>query len=123
MLVAACHGGEQKPPAPQAMPVELVTLQPTKVVDASEYMTTLRPLTANALQPQVNGHVTEIRVHAGESVAPGQLLMQIDPGPQSAAVTRAKATQASREASLALAERNLERVRALVDKGALPRQE
>ena len=47
VLVAACHGGgEQKPPAPQAMPVELATLEPTKVVDASEYMTTLRPLTA-----------------------------------------------------------------------------
>jgi RND family efflux transporter MFP subunit len=122
-LVTACHGGEQKPPAPRAMPVELATLQPTKVVDASEYMTTLRPLTANALQPQVEGHVTEIRAHAGDAVVPGQLLMQIDPGPQPAAVTRAKATRASREASLALAERNLGRVRALVDKGALPRQE
>jgi RND family efflux transporter MFP subunit len=122
-LVAACHRGEQKPPAPQAMPVELATLQPTKIVDATEYMTSLRPLTASALQPQVNGHVTEIRVRAGDTVSAGQLLMQIDPGPQSAAVARARATRASREASLALAERNLQRVRELVGKGALPQQE
>jgi RND family efflux transporter MFP subunit len=123
LLVAACHGSEQKPPPPQAMPVELATLKPDKVVDASEYMTTLRPLTASALQPQVEGHVTGIRVHAGDAVEAGQLLMEIDPGPTPAAMTRARATRSSREASLELAERNLERVRALVAKGALPQQE
>lgn len=105
------------------MPVELVTLQPTKVVDSTEYLTTLRPLTATALQPQIEGHVTEIRVHPGDPVTAGQILMQIDPGSQPAAVARARASRASRQASLELAERNLERVRALVDKGALARQE
>lgn len=105
------------------MPVQLVTLQPTKVVDSTEYLTTLRPLTATALQPQIEGHVTEIRVHPGDPVTADQILMQIDPGSQTAAVARARANRASRQASLELAERNLERVRELVDKGALPRQE
>jgi len=122
-VLAACHGGEPRPPAPQAIPVELVTLAPTKVVDSTEYLATLRPLTATALQPQVEGHVTEIRVHAGDPVTAGQVLMQIDPGPQPAAVARARASRASRQASLELAEQNLQRVRELVDKGALPRQE
>jgi RND family efflux transporter MFP subunit len=122
-VLAACHGGEAKPPPPQAMPVEIATLAPTKVVDASDYMTTLRPLTASALQPQIEGHVTEIRVHAGDTVAAGQVLMQIDPGPQPAAVARARATRASRVAALELTERNLGRVRELVGKGALPQQE
>ena len=122
-VLAACHGGEPKPPAPQAMPVEFVTLEPTKVVDSTEYLTTLRPLTAIALQPQIEGHVTEIRVHAGDTVTAGQVLMQIDPGPQSAAVARARANRASRQASLELAAQNLQRVRELVDKGALARQE
>lgn len=121
-VVAACHG-EQNPPAPQAMPVELATLTPTEVVDSTEYLTTLRPLTGAALQSQVEGHVTEIRVHAGEAVTAGQILMQIDPGPQPAAVARARASRASRQASLELAGRNLARVRELVDKGVLARQE
>jgi membrane fusion protein, multidrug efflux system len=122
-VLAACQGGEPKPPAPQAIPVELVTLAPTKVVDSTEYLATLRPLTATALQPQIEGHVTEIRVHAGDQVTAGQVLMQIDPGPQPAAVARARASRASRQASLELAEQNLQRVRELVDKGALARQE
>jgi RND family efflux transporter MFP subunit len=105
------------------MPVELVTLQPTQIVDSTDYLTTLRPLTATALRPQVEGHVTAILVHAGDAVTAGQVLMQLDPGPQPAAVARARAGRASRQASLALAERNLGRVRALVDKGALARQE
>jgi len=121
--VAACHGGEQRPPAPQPMPVELVALQPSKVADSIEYLTSLRPLTATALQPQIEGHVTEIQVHAGDAVTAGQLLMQIDPGPQPAAVARARASRASREASRELAERTLRRVRELVDKGALTRQD
>ena len=105
------------------MPVELVTLRPTKVVDSTEYLATLRPLTATALQPQIEGHVTEIRVHAGDTVTAGQVLMQIDPGPQPAAVARARANRASRQASLELAETDVKRVRELVAKGALPRQD
>lgn len=105
------------------MPVELATLRPAKVVDSTEYLTTLRPLTASALQPQIDGHVTDIRVHAGDTVTAGEVLMQIDPGPQPAAVARARATRASRKASLELAELNLGRVRELVGKGALARQD
>lgn len=121
--LAACHGGEARPAPPPAIPVELLVLRPTQVVDSTDYLTTLRPLTATALKPQIEGHVTEILVHAGDAVTAGQVLMQIDPGPQSAAVERARASRASREASLALAERNLGRVRELVAKGALPEQE
>jgi RND family efflux transporter MFP subunit len=121
--LAACHGDEPRPAPPPAMPVELLVLRPTEIVDSTDYLTTLRPLTATALRPQVEGHVTEILVHAGDPVTAGQVLMQIDPGPQSAAVARARASRASREASLALAERNLGRVRELVGKGALPEQE
>ncbi len=105
------------------MPVELVTLEPTKVIDSTEYLTTLRPLTAIALQPQIEGHVTEIRVHAGDTVTAGQILMQIDPGPQTSAVARARASRASRQATLELAEKDLQRVRELVAKGAVPRQD
>lgn len=121
--LAACHGGEPPPRPPPALAVELLALRPTEVADTTDYLTALRPLTATALRPQIEGHVTELLVHAGDTVTAGQVLMQIDPGPQSAAVARARASRASRGAALALAERNLGRVRELVDKGALPRQE
>lgn len=105
------------------MGVELEQLEPGQVVDSSEYLAQLRPLTATALQPQIDGHVTAILVRPGQPVEQGQLLMQIDPGPQPAAVNRARANRAGQEANLRLAEINVARVRALVEGGASPRQD
>ena len=122
-LAGACGGHHAAPPPPRAMPVDLVTLQTTRVVDASEYLATLRSRTAATLQPQVEGQVVAILVKAGDLVKPGQPLVRIDPGAQPSAVAQESATRAARQAQLALAQRNLERVQRLVTTGALPQQE
>ncbi|MDB4957521.1 MAG: secretion protein HlyD [Myxococcales bacterium] len=121
-VVCACHH-EAPPPPPGPMPVGIVAVEPTRVVDSTEYLATMRSHTAVALRPLVDGQVTTILVHSGETVEQGTVLMQIDPGRQPAAVSQARAARSSREATLRLAEKNLERVRYLVETGALPRQE
>jgi RND family efflux transporter MFP subunit len=121
-MVAACNRNA-KPPPPPPLAVELVTVQPTQVSDETEYLAQLRPLTATALQPQVEGHVTQIHVRPGDRVTKGQLLISLDPGPQSAAVSRASSTRAARLAQLRLAEVNLKRAQALNQAGAIPKQE
>ena len=122
VLLSACSKSSAPPPPP-APTVTVAELKAADVVDATEYLATLRSRTAAVLQPQVEGQVTKILVTPGTTVAPGQPLIQIDPGRQPAAVAQARASRASREAALQLAEQNLTRTQQLVDTGALPRQE
>jgi len=105
------------------MQVPAVTVAPTELVDATEYLAQLRSRTAPAIKPQVDGQVVSIFVRPGDVVQAGASLLRIDPARQSAAVAQAQATAAARRATLALAERNLARVKELVAKGALPAQE
>lgn len=121
-LCMACRSNEppEPPPPPQ---VDVTTLAPTRVVEGTEYLATLRSRTAATLQPQVAGLVTGIAVKPGDAVEKGQVLMQIDPGRQPAALSQIVASRNAREAQLRLAEQNLARVEQLVASGALPRQE
>ena len=54
------------------------------------------------MQPQVEGNLTRIFVKSGDVVKAGQLLMQIDPLKQSAAVLSQQGTQAQKKASVRL---------------------
>lgn len=101
----------------------MVALAPARVVDSTEYLGSLRSRTAAALQPQVDGQITDILVKPGDTVETGQPLIKIDPGRQPSAVAQAKASRVSREAQLQLAQLNLDRVDKLVQRGALPEQE
>jgi RND family efflux transporter MFP subunit len=122
VAIAAC-AGEKPPQTPPPTGVDAVTLAATPVVDSTEYLGMLRSRTAANIQPQVDGQVVQIFVKPGDSVEPGQALLQIDPKRQSSTVNQVKATQAAREATLRLAEINRDRVKKLVDDGALARQE
>jgi len=122
VAIAAC-AGEKPPQTPPPVGVDTVTLAATPVVDSTEYLGTLRSRTSATIQPQVDGQVVQIFVKAGDSVEPGQPLLQIDPKRQSTTVNQARASQASREATLQLAEINRDRVKKLVEDGAVARQE
>jgi RND family efflux transporter MFP subunit len=122
VAIAACGGGRPAGPPP-ALTVDTVRLAPTTVTDSSEYLATLRSRTAAVLQPQVDGQVVAILVKPGDIVERGQPLLQIDPHRQQATVNQARASRVGREAALALAERNRDRIRALYDQGAATRQD
>lgn len=101
------------------MEVRTVTLASKPVPQTSDFVAVVRSLQSTTIQPQVEGFVRQILVRAGDRVTAGQPLLQIDPDRQQAAATVTETQRAAREADLALATQNLERVQQLVTAGAL----
>lgn len=123
--LAACSRGQQAGAAPQLppTPVALETARPVPVEDVTEYVATLKSLRSTAVQPQVDGQITDIRVVSGQRVAAGAPLMQIDPRRQQAAVSSQEAELAAREAAVTLARQQAQRAAELLGAGAISRQE
>jgi RND family efflux transporter MFP subunit len=123
----AASGCEKKPAAPaagggmQAMPVQtaLVTLAP--VPQSSEYVATIKSRRSATLLPQVSGLLTKILVRSGDHVKAGQLLMEIDPRLQTAAVESARATERQKKAVYDYNAVEIERQRKLFEAGVTSR--
>ncbi len=95
LVVAACGeaadargGGGGGPPR---VPVEVVVARTDTVVDAIAATGQVEAVQAIALQPEVNGRVTAIRVREGATVSEGTPLVQIDDATLRAQVARAEA--------------------------------
>jgi RND family efflux transporter MFP subunit len=108
---------------PQAMPVKVEEARATAVDDASEYVATLKSRDSAVLMPQVEGQVTEILVHSGETVTPGQPLMEIDPLKQQATVKSQQSSLAAQQANLAWAKQQYERAQGLFSAGVVSKQD
>ncbi|MPZ42213.1 MAG: efflux RND transporter periplasmic adaptor subunit [Betaproteobacteria bacterium] len=76
-----------------------------------------------AVHPQVSGVLTAVRFKEGDYVKKGQVLFEIDPRPMRAAVEQSQAAVRRDEAQLAQARAQEERLRSLVDKDYITRQE
>src|SRR5437870_1157441 len=97
-LAAACNRA-QSTAAPPAFPPVVVTIAPARpapIEDATEYVATLKSLHSTAIQPQIDGQITQILVKSGDRVAAGAPLIQIDPRRQQAAVSSQQAERAAR---------------------------
>jgi RND family efflux transporter MFP subunit len=116
---AAAEGGA--PPAMPPMDVRTITLEAKPVPQSSEFVATVRSLRSTTIQPQVDGFVRQIMVQSGDRVTAGQPLVQIDPDRQQAAATVTESQRAAREADLALAKQQLDRVQKLFAAGAVSR--
>ncbi len=127
LTAAACGGpnpeaaGEGGPPAMPPMDVRTITLEAKPVAQSSEFVATVRSLRSTTIQPQVEGFVRQILVQSGDRVTAGQPLVQIDPDRQQAAATVTESQRAAREAALALAKQQLDRVQKLFAGGAVAR--
>lgn len=106
---------------PQAMPVKVmpVTLSPVPASDT--YVSTIKGRRSATMQPQVNGNLTRIFVKSGDVVKAGQLLMQIDPLKQSAAVQSQQGTQAQKKALYDYNKIQVDRQRKLYEAGVVSR--
>jgi RND family efflux transporter MFP subunit len=125
---AACGGEGTQAGAngPGAMPpaeVKTITLAPRPVPRTSEFVATIRSLRSTTIQPQVEGFVRRIFVKSGDRVRAGQPLVQIDPEKQQASVTTWESTRAAREADVAFARQQLDRIQKLHEAGAVSRAE
>ena len=103
--------------------VKTITLATRPVARTSEFIATIRSLQSTTIQPQVEGFVRRIFVRSGDRVRAGQSLVQIDPEKQQASVTTWESTRAAREADVAYAKQQLDRMQTLHSAGAVSRAE
>ncbi|MBV6621804.1 MAG: efflux RND transporter periplasmic adaptor subunit [Rivularia sp. (in: Bacteria)] len=94
-------GAEQKPagqnPQARKVPVKLAAVQSGIIEDRDEYIARLESRRSVTLQPQTQGRITKIFVNSGDSVQPGNPIIQIDSRQQQAAVnSQDAAAQAAR---------------------------
>jgi RND family efflux transporter MFP subunit len=126
ILPAACGGGPSGPPGGMGFPpaaVKLDTAHRAPIEDSTEYVATLGSLRSTAVQPQIDGQITEIFVKSGDRVAAGAQLFQIDAQRQLAAVSSQEAERQAREADLTFARQQAARSDELFKAGAISKQE
>ncbi|HEX7019473.1 MAG TPA: efflux RND transporter periplasmic adaptor subunit [Gemmatimonadaceae bacterium] len=126
--LAACgddSAGAQGPGAGGMPPaaVQIVTVAPREIPDASELLATIRSLHSTTVQPEVDGTIRRIFVKAGDHVKAGAPLVQIDPDKQQAAVHSLESNRAGREADVKYWRQQVDRLQALLQAGAISRQE
>src|SRR5215467_11328518 len=125
-VLTGCNGGGQAPAGPPAFPPAVVKLEaanPAPIEDSSEYIAVLKSLQSTVVQPQIDGQVIEVLARSGDRVSQGQPLVQIDPSRQRAAVSSQEADRVAREADVAYARQQYQRLSELLAAGAISRQE
>jgi RND family efflux transporter MFP subunit len=131
LVVAACGRSSPEGAGPGGPPgggmppmgVEVVTMATKPVEEVTEYIGTVKSRRSTTIQPQVEGFLTRIVARSGDRVRQGAVLMEIDAGRQVAMVANLEAQRAAREADLAYWKQQTERLRTLLDAGAVSQQE
>ena len=112
----ACSGStpsNAQAQGPPGMPVKVQEARATPVNDATEYVATVKSRDSAVIMPQVEGQVTKIFVHSGESVGSGAPLMEIDPLKQQATVKSQESSRAAQQANLNWTKQQFERSQGL----------
>ena len=102
--------------------VTIALVAPAPVEDASEYVASIASLGSTSIQPQLEGQIVRVLVKSGDRVEVGTPLFEIDPRRQQAAVSREEADLASRQAAVALAQQEQQRMAELFASGTVPKQ-
>ena len=125
-ILTACNGGAPAQGAAAAPPpsgVGIVTLEEKPIERGSDFIATLRGQQSSTVQPEVEGLITRIFVKAGDRVREGQPLVQINADRQVAAVRSTAASRTGAEADVLYWRQQVKRLEALVDAGAISKQE
>jgi RND family efflux transporter MFP subunit len=128
-LAAGCGGGQSGAQqgggrgAPPAAGVALLTLEEKPIQKTSDFISTVRSLHSTTIQPLAEGQITKIYVRSGDHVREGTPLVQIDPARQAATVRAAESTRAARVADVEYWKSQVGRLKALLDAGAISRNE
>ena len=117
----ACHKAVTAAPAPQALPVQTVTVSATPVPQSDEYVATIKSRRSATLNPRADGNLTQILVHSGDHVRQGEVLMAIDPAKQEATVAAQVGTERQKLAVYKYNQTEVERQRALFAAGVTSR--
>jgi len=122
LALTACKQAAPPPPAAQAMPVAVQQSSLSAVPVSDTYVSTVKSRRTATMQPQVDGNITRIFVASGQAVKAGQLLMQIDPLKQTAAVQSQQGTEQQQRATYQYNQVDLARQKALFEAGVISKQ-
>jgi len=120
LAVVACGSHEAELAEAEHAPVT-VSIQPVERItdtQAIEVRGTVQPTRQASLSSRVMGPVVSVRVRAGDTVAAGQTLIEIQAEASDGQLAQARGALAQAEAALALAERNYQRYQALHEEAA-----
>jgi membrane fusion protein (multidrug efflux system) len=121
--LAACdRSAPQGPPQMPPPEVSAVTMQPRDIPITLEYVGRTEGVREVEVRPRVSGILQRWNYTEGSSVKAGQSLFTIDPAPFQTVVGRAAADLASAKARVAQAQRDLERLKPLLDQGMVSRK-
>ena len=118
LMVAAVSAKDGAP----AVPVTVALAEQRDVAHQQPSVGTVQSLHSVVIRPQVSGLLTEVRFKEGQLVERGTLLARIDDRSIQAALSRAQAEKASKQAQLRMAELDFERYRNLGDQNVVSRQ-
>ncbi len=117
MLLAACSASA---PAPKPRPPLTVAAEPAALADYAPQLTvlgTVTPLQSVAVRARVDGQITAVLFHEGDTVRAGQPLFRLDDRAVRATIAQNRASMASAAAVRAQATADLKRSEALVANG------
>ena len=119
---SGCTRTEAKPPAQQALPVRVVSIDLSPVPRQDEYVATIKSRRSASIQPQVDGALVRILVKSGDHVRAGQVLMSIDPLKQQATVDQQRSTEQQKKAIFEYNQQEVARQRGLYEGGVTSKQ-
>ena len=109
-------------PAKQARLVSVATAMTQDMPVYMRGLGTVDPFNSVAIKSRVDGQIMAIRFEEGQTVKPGDVLVEIDPRPYAAQVAQAEAALAKDKAMLTNAEADLQRFQSLSVKEFATRQ-
>jgi len=121
----ACDRSNADPKAagPPATPVKVQKVEQHSIGESSEYVATIKSRHSATIMSDVEGWIFGIHVHSGQLVHKGETLMEIDPRRQQATVSNYDSQRRSKEANLAWAKAQYDRMRELAASGVVSKQE
>ena len=122
-LLAGCDRQQQSPPPPSAPEVATVTVQPQKVMLATELPGRTAAYRIAEIRPQVSGLIQKRLFTEGSDVKTSQVLYQIDSAPFQAALDNAMAALKRSEANLPAIRLRVERFRDVLADHAVSQQD
>ena len=124
LLLTACDRSTQSQVPSSPVPeVATVTVQPQKIMLATELPGRTAAFRVAEIRPQVSGLILKRLFKEGSDVKAGQVLYQIDPAPFQAALDNAEAALARAESNLPPVRLRAERYKELLTDKAVSRQD
>lgn len=123
LALTGCNRQPPVPPAPPAIQVSTVTVQPETVTLSSELPGRTSAFRVAEIRPQINGLIVNRLFIEGEEIIAGQVLYQIDSAPFQATLNRARAALSRAEANQPSIQAREERFRELLVDKAVSQQD